>query len=70
MLPESLESEKFGIWSATLGYVYDFEPLWSVVPGVGGAFEFALFDPDLEPFYGHRSGYGFQLFFRLSAPRR
>jgi len=69
VLPESLDNEKFGIFSATLGYVYDFDPLWSVVPGIGGSFEYDLFDHDLQPFYGHSSGYGFQLFFRLTAPR-
>jgi len=68
-LPESLEDEKFGIGSATLGYVYDFAPIGSVVPGVGGALNLDLFDPGLEPFYGHRAAYGFQLFLRLRAPR-
>ncbi len=69
VLPESLDNQKFAIWSATLGYVYDFDPVWSVVPGIGGGFNYDLFARDLEPFYGHRSGWGCQLFFRLTAPR-
>jgi hypothetical protein len=68
-LPQSLENQKFSIGTATLGYVYDFAPLWSVVPGVGGALQLDVFDHGLKPFYGHNSAYGFQLFVRLHAPR-
>jgi len=69
-LRESLASQQFDIGSLTVGYVYDFEPLWdSLVPGVGGAFELDVFDPGLEPAYGHRTGWGFQLFVRLRPPQ-
>jgi hypothetical protein len=69
VLGESLENEKFGIGSATLGYVYDFSPIASLVPGVGASVKLDVFDPALEDFYGRRSAFGFQLFVRLTAPR-
>ena len=69
-LPESLANRQFDIGSITLGYVYDFDPLWrALVPGVGGSLNLDVFDPGLEPAYGHRTGWGFQLFVRLTAPR-
>ena len=60
---------KFDVVAATLGYVYDFAPVASLLPGIGGAFTVDFLDPGLEPAYGHRVGYGFQLFVRLTAPR-
>ena len=69
-LRESLEDQQFDVGSLTLGYLYDFDPLWgAVVPGVGGSANVSVFDRGLEPAYGHRTGWGFQLFFRLTAPR-
>ncbi|MFI5316952.1 MAG: hypothetical protein ACHQ6T_14725 [Myxococcota bacterium] len=68
-LPQSLADSQFGIATATLGYVYDFDEIASVVPGVGGAASFDVYDGGLAPFYGHTTGYGFQIFFRFSAPR-
>ena len=68
-LAPSENDRKFDIVAATLGYVYDFDPVASVVPGIGGAFTVDFLDRGLEPAYGHRVGYGFQLFVRLSAPR-
>jgi len=69
VLGESLENEKFGIASATLGYVYDFAPVWSVVPGVGAALNFYAYDSDLADFYGRDTAFGGQVFVRFTAPR-
>jgi hypothetical protein len=68
-LAESLENTQFGIASFMLGYVYDFDPIAFVVPGLGAAATFDVYDGGLEPYYGHTTGYGIQVFFRLTAPR-
>jgi hypothetical protein len=68
-LPQSLENTQFDVATGMLGYVYDFDPIASVVPGLGGAVSFDVYGNGLEPFYGHSTGYGFQVFFRLTAPR-
>lgn len=68
-LGESLENEKFGVASATLGYVYDFAPVWSLVPGVGAALNLYVYDSDLSAFYGRDTALGGQVFVRLTAPR-
>ena len=68
-LGESRDQTRYGTAEATLGYIYDFAPVWSVVPGLGLAFTVDYLDHDLEPFYGERIGYGFMVFARLTAPR-
>ena len=60
---------RFGMALATLGYIYDLSPVWSVLPGLGFAFTVDYLDRDLDPAYGVRVGYGFMLFARLTAPR-
>ena len=68
-LGESRDQKRYGTAETTLGYIYDFTPVWSVVPGLGLAFSVDYMDHDLEPFYGVRVGYGFMVFARLTAPR-
>ena len=68
-LQPALADQKFDVAAATLGYVYDFAPVASLVPGLGGAFTVDFLDHGLEPAYGHRVGWGFQLFLRLMPPR-
>jgi hypothetical protein len=69
-LPDSLENQEFDVASLTLGYVYDFDPLWgALVPGVGASTNLDVFDHGLAPAYGHDTGWGVQVFFRLTAPR-
>ena len=68
-LGESRDQKRYGTAEATAGYIYDFDPVWSVVPGLGLAFSVDSMDHDLEPFYGVRVGYGFMVFARLTAPR-
>ena len=60
---------RYGTAQTTLGYLYDFAPVWSVVPGLGAAFTVDYLGHDLERFYGERVGYGFMVFARLTAPR-
>ncbi|HTO69350.1 MAG TPA: hypothetical protein VMR31_05765 [Myxococcota bacterium] len=40
--------EKLDVVAATLGYVYDFSPVASVLPGVGAAFTVDVLDRALE----------------------
>jgi hypothetical protein len=39
------------------------------VLGAGAAFDLDVFGCRRSPAYGHRAGYGFQLFVRFHAPR-
>jgi hypothetical protein len=68
-LGEPRDETRYSTAQTTLGYVYDFAPVWSVVPGLGAAFTVDYLDHDLERFYGQRVGYGFMVFARLTAPR-
>jgi uncharacterized membrane protein len=73
-LPPPAEDERFGITSFVLGYAYHFDAIGGLQPGLGFRFAIDQVDPDLEPFYGRRTVYGFMVFFhlwpeRMSAPR-
>jgi hypothetical protein len=65
VLAPPLEEERFGITSFVLGYAYHFDPIAGIQPGVGFRFSVDVIDPDLEPVYGHRTVYGFMVFFHL-----
>jgi hypothetical protein len=68
-LGEPRDNNRYSTAQTTLGYIYDFAPVWAVVPGLGAAFTVDYMAQDLERFYGERVGYGFMVFARLTAPR-
>lgn len=65
VLTPALEEDTFGIGSVALGYVYSFDPVGSVIPGLGFRFSVNFIEDDLEPFYGRGTPYGFMIFLRL-----
>ena len=48
-----------------VGYVCNFDPIGSIIPGLGFRFSVNFVENDLEPFYGRRTPYGFMIFLRL-----
>ena len=68
-LGEPRDQTRYSTAQTTLGYIYDFAPVWAVVPGLGAGFTVDYLDHDLERWYGQRIGYGFMVFARLTAPR-
>ena len=67
VLPAAFQDETFGLTDLVLGYVYNFDPIGPIVPGLGFRFSLDFVDPDLEPFYGRRTLYGFMVFIRFSS---
>lgn len=65
VLAPAQDDEKFGITSFVLGYVYHFDPIGGLATGLGFRLSVDVLDPDLEPVYGHRTAYGFMVFFHL-----
>ena len=65
VLDPALDEETFGIASVALGYVYSFDPIGSMVPGLGFRFSVNFIEDDLEPFYGRKTPYGVLVYFRL-----
>jgi hypothetical protein len=70
VLDPSLDEERFGIASFGLGYAYHFDAVGGLQPGLGFSFTLDVIDPDLEPVYGHRTVYGFMVFFHLWPERK
>jgi hypothetical protein len=59
-LGEPRGDTRYSTAQTTLEPIYDFWPIWSVVPGLGAAFTVDYLDRDLERWYGNsRIGYGF-----------
>lgn len=65
VLTPGLDDDSFGIGSMALGYIYNFDPIGSIIPGLGFRFSVNLVEDGLEPFYGRRTPYGFMVFLRL-----
>jgi hypothetical protein len=65
VLGPALEEERFEIASFVLGYAYHFGAVGGLQPGLGFRVSADRIDRDLEPVYGHRTVYGFMVFFHL-----
>ena len=68
VLPDAMAETKYGMASFSAGYVYDFEQLGPLVPGIGAVGTIDVIGADLEPFYGTRTPVGGIVFVRIRPP--
>jgi hypothetical protein len=66
-LPPAMNDTRFGMASLSAGYVFDFDQLEDIVPGIGVVGILDVIGSSLEPFYGTRTPWGGMLFVRLRA---
>lgn len=70
-LAHELEDEAFSVAQLSLGYVRQFGPVASLLPGIGVRGSVSFLPDDLEPYYGETSPVGFTIFASLHpAPMR
>lgn len=70
-LAHELEDEVFSVAQLSLGYVRQFGPVASLLPGIGVQGSVSFLPEDLEPYYGERNPLGFTVFASLHpAPMR
>jgi hypothetical protein len=67
-LPAAMDDTKFGMASMSAGYVYDFQQLVDIVPGIGVVGTLDVVGAGLEPFYNTRTPWGGMAFMRLRPP--
>lgn len=67
-LPAAMADEKFGMASFSAGYVYDFNDLGMIVPGVGAVGTLDVIGSSLQPTYGTRTPWGGIVFVRIRPP--
>lgn len=67
-LPEEMADERFGIASLSAGYVFDFDQIAAIVPGIGVLGMLDIVGEGLRPYYGSRTLWGGMLFVQLHAP--
>ncbi len=68
VLEPTLADETFALTSISLGLGHDFDPIASVVPGVGVVGSLNFVGSDLESVYGTKVPFGAMVFIRLHAP--
>lgn len=70
-LEHELEEEVFSVGQVSVGYVRQFGPLGSMLPGIGVQGSVSFLPGDLEPYYGGTNPLGFTVFASLHpAPMR
>lgn len=70
-LEHALEDEVFSVGQLSLGYVRQFGPVASLLPGIGVQGSVSFLPDDLEPYYGETNPLGFTIFASLHpAPMR
>jgi hypothetical protein len=67
-LPAAMADQKFAMASFSAGYVYDFNELGVIVPGIGAVGTLDVIGSSLEPTYGTRTPWGGMVFVRLRPP--
>ena len=65
----ALEDEMFTVGKLTLGYMREFGPFGSLLPGLGVSLSVSFVGDDLDPFYGTNVPLGFALFGNLKPAR-
>jgi hypothetical protein len=65
VLQPSQDHELFPMTGVSLGYLYQFDPVYGVTPSVGVVGTLDFLDHDLEPAYSDHTPYGFALFVRF-----
>lgn len=68
VLPAALADQTFGMAGFSAGYVYDFQQLGVIVPGLGVVGTVDVIGRALEPFYDTRTPWGGIVFVRLRPP--
>ena len=64
-LDHALEDEAFSVGQLSLGYVRQFGPVASLLPGIGVQGSVSFLPDDLEPYYGETNPLGFTIFASL-----
>lgn len=68
VLPDQMADRRFGMASLSAGFVYDFDQVEAIVPGLGVTAMLDIVGSDLVPYYGTRTPVGGMLFVRLRPP--
>lgn len=64
-LPEEMEEETFPVGSLVAGYLYDFDPMAGITPGIGVRGSVNVIEDELASFYGTNTPLGIMVFARL-----
>lgn len=68
VLPAAMSDITYGMAAISAGYVYDFDQLGPIVPGLGVVGTVDIVSSALEPFYETRTPIGGMVFVRLRPP--